>query len=932
MRNTSLLLALLLLTLVACHKSPSLVDLEECDLPAYLPCIQPDSLVSIAVPDSNLVLTYSSRWKNRPSIQGDWDATPIGLGGWSLNLVQRYDSETRHLIGGDGSWRSVDAVSLPSGNLAVPSVDGAFAYVFDSAGRHLGTYDGRLGIQLLKLSYDPSGRLKEVRGTWRGLPVYLSVQRDSEGHPHALIGIDGTNTIVSSNAKGQLTGVTNPAQETTLVGWNSSGLVDSKTDPAGNASRFIYDDAGRLSSVTDADGVTQRFTITRTADSFEAIVTTASGQRTSYRAENVRGGIRRTFSAADGTSSTETVDSKGVRSIKLADGTMVSVGATSHPIWKMAAPLYSPVTQTRIDGVTSRREMRYALRSQGGLPYVLAGSVITTINGQTWTQTFDPEQRSAALTNPAGRTTTVRYDGSGRVLDYSRPDAALVSYTYDTDGRMKSETTGTGTSARISRTEYDADSGHITVTRPDGTKTTTIFDRAGRAIGFSYNDGATVVARYDVTGRITGVQPPGGLMFTLGNSPAGRPTAFVPPLVGVDGSAEVRSYDADGNLQTISGLGKRPVSIAYDSGGHLTAWTFDQGKRTASYNPHTGLISEAADPSGVKTSYSFVGRVPTGMKWIGPVNGSVTTTLDENGRVRSEMVNGSSVLEFKRDAAGDLSQVGGLHLSRDQRTGLVTHTKLGVVETTNEFDDYMQLVRASATVGDKVLLDQRYKRDALGRIKSVSTTDMDGRTSTTEYGYDGADRLASVRIDNRIVESDTYDPAGNRTQVTRGGKTLQAAYDDRDRAAEFGSAKYSWSPNGSLSGRSDRGRTASFAYDDFGALRLAELPNGTKVTYVVDADGRRVGRTVGGGAVFGYLYRFNGTLAAEINGTGQIVSRFGYDADEHLALVVRDGIAYRVVTDAVGSPRLIVDSRTGAIADRIAYDAWGTVTEESRRD
>jgi RHS repeat-associated protein len=45
--------------------------------------------------------------------------------------------------------------------------------------------------------------------------------------------------------------------------------------------------------------------------------------------------------------------------------------------------------------------------------------------------------------------------------------------------------------------------------------------------------------------------------------------------------------------------------------------------------------------------------------------------------------------------------------------------------------------------------------------------------------------------------------------------------------------------------------------------------------------------------------------------------------------MVRNGGTYRVITDAVGSPRLVIDSQSGAIVDAITYDAWGRITSET---
>jgi RHS repeat-associated protein len=45
--------------------------------------------------------------------------------------------------------------------------------------------------------------------------------------------------------------------------------------------------------------------------------------------------------------------------------------------------------------------------------------------------------------------------------------------------------------------------------------------------------------------------------------------------------------------------------------------------------------------------------------------------------------------------------------------------------------------------------------------------------------------------------------------------------------------------------------------------------------------------------------------------------------------IVKDGTTYRVITDQLGSPRLIVNAATGVIAEQIDYDAWGNVTNDT---
>src|SRR5947209_8272646 len=46
-------------------------------------------------------------------------------------------------------------------------------------------------------------------------------------------------------------------------------------------------------------------------------------------------------------------------------------------------------------------------------------------------------------------------------------------------------------------------------------------------------------------------------------------------------------------------------------------------------------------------------------------------------------------------------------------------------------------------------------------------------------------------------------------------------------------------------------------------------------------------------------------------------------------MVTSDGAAYRLITDQVGSVRLVVDTRSGAVVDRIDRDDFGNVLSDS---
>ena len=41
---------------------------------------------------------------------------------------------------------------------------------------------------------------------------------------------------------------------------------------------------------------------------------------------------------------------------------------------------------------------------------------------------------------------------------------------------------------------------------------------------------------------------------------------------------------------------------------------------------------------------------------------------------------------------------------------------------------------------------------------------------------------------------------------------------------------------------------------------------------------------------------------------------------------MKNGSTYRIVADHLGSPRLVVDSSTGVVAQRMDYDEFGEIT------
>jgi len=113
-------------------------------------------------------------------------------------------------------------------------------------------------------------------------------------------------------------------------------------------------------------------------------------------------------------------------------------------------------------------------------------------------------------------------------------------------------------------------------------------------------------------------------------------------------------------------------------------------------------------------------------------------------------------------------------------------------------------------------------------------------------------------------------------------------------------------------------------------LKSVSLLGGLLVEYVVDGQNRRVGKKVNGTLVQGFLYQNQLNPVAELDGTGNVVSRFVYGSKANVPdYMIKAGVTYRIVSDHLGSPRLVIDTTTGAIVQRMDFDEFGNVTVDT---
>jgi RHS repeat-associated protein len=261
-------------------------------------------------------------------------------------------------------------------------------------------------------------------------------------------------------------------------------------------------------------------------------------------------------------------------------------------------------------------------------------------------------------------------------------------------------------------------------------------------------------------------------------------------------------------------------------------------------------------------------------------------------------------------------------LTYDPQNGLLTGTSLDNTTDSRSYNQFAELTGYSATGNSTPLYATQYGHDALGRIVTKTET-VTSVTTSYAYSYDAAGRLETVQTNGVVTEQYSYDQNGNRLTALGG---VTASYDDQDRLLSYGGNSYSYTANGELLSKSNAGGATDYSYDVLGNLMGVILPDGRNITYLVDGQNRRIGKRVNGALERGWLYKDDLNPVAELDSAGNVATMFAYAGKAHVPdYMFKSGTRYRFITDHLGSVRLVVNSSTGAVAQRLDYDAFGRV-------
>jgi len=818
-------------------------------------------------------------------------------------------------------------VGFSAGDIAVASEDGRLLYRFNPEGRHLSTVDTLTKTVLYTFAYDSAGRLTSITDADSNV---TTIERDGSGNPTAIVAPFGQRTTLTVNSNGYLASVANPAGETHQL-TTADGLLTAFTDPKGNASQFTYDALGRLQRDANAAGGSQNLARTELADGYTVNRSTALNRTTAYTVEDLPNGDRqRKVRAPDGTETLTLLGANGSAKITAPDGTVTESLDGPDPRFGMQAPITtsSKVTTGGLTATASSAATVNPANPTDPLTFTTLTRT-ATLNNRTATSTYTAATRRADSRSPANRQSYSILDTKGRVIESGVTGIDPVRMSYDTRGRLISAAQGTGGDERVTSFSYNAAGYLASATDAIDQSGALSYDPAGRVQTQTLANGSVIDFAYDANGNLTSLAPPGKPAHGFAYNTVNLATAYTPPAVAGSGATSTTyAYNADKQVTQITRPDGGVLDYGYDAAGRLSTLSIPAGQYGYRYNG-VGKLDGITAPGGVALDYGYSGSLLTSVTWSGPLAGSVGYGYDTDFRVNSITVNGANPVAYQYDADSLLTRAGDLTLTRSSQNGLLTGTTLGNANEAYTYNSFGELSSYTGRYSSTNLLAFTYTRDKLGRITQKAET-IQGVATTYAYAYDAIGQLTEVRQNGSVAATYSYDANGNRLSKTGPGINETGSYDDQDRMLSYAGATYSYTANGELQSKVQGGQTTSYNYDALGNLRQVTLPNSTQIEYLIDGQNRRIGKKINNVLVQGFLYQGQLQPVAELDGSGNVVSRFVYATGVNVPdYLIKGGQTYRILKDHLGSPRLVVNIATGAIEQRMDYDEYGKVLADS---
>ncbi|MDO4898248.1 MAG: DUF6531 domain-containing protein, partial [Rothia sp. (in: high G+C Gram-positive bacteria)] len=579
------------------------------------------------------------------------------------------------------------------------------------------------------------------------------------------------------------------------------------------------------------------------------------------------------------------------------------------------------------------------------------GELLAVVNayGDRARFVYDHAGRVLEAISPSGAVTRYGYDAAGNVVLCTDPEGARTAYEYDGANRCVAIVDPAGARTEL---RYGVHGELVETIDPLGRSVSRVFDDMGNVVAAVLPDGARWGFEHDELSRLVAVLDPAGGRWGREYSPTGQLTATVDPLGNrvsasldrenqrvklsdVFGSATVTT-DLYGRVTRVEGIDGAAQLVSYDAAGNPVEWVDGQGALTRYVYDRAGKLSTVIYPDGLQETFTYdeAGRPVT---YTDPAGGVTQLVYDADSRVVGKVNPVGESSEYTYDRCGRLKSARepGRGLSRFgyDACGRVTFVQDGRCGTRRcSYDAAGQLVLSVNGLGGRT----RYEYDARGRAVRI----VDPAGGVTVRTYTQLDKVDSQVDPLGRVTSATYDAAGRLvSQTDPEGHTRRWAYDEQGRETatwldgvllssierDFYNRKVRISDYALTGSEGGQPTVHELCYDAAGRL-VSRSRGQQKLTWVYDAAGRLVERAGSDGGRQAHRYDAAGRLAQVKDQTGGSIT-YRYDAASRVVSAATEGlVASWVYTDgAVSEHRFSTGEGEALHQSRVAYDELGRV-------
>ncbi len=578
------------------------------------------------------------------TISTDWDPTfrlPVRV--TEPGKVTTYQYDSRGLIQARTNTDSATGAARVT------------SYGYDARGL-LTSIDGpRTDINdVTSFAYDSAGNISTITNALGQTTQIIAYTAD--GWPLTIIDPNGIETDLTYDARGRLLTRT-VAGATTHFAYDAAGQLKKVTLPTGSYLAYTYDAAHRLTAIDDSLGNRLAFTLDALGNCVEEDDRDAQGivRRSVKRVYDQLNHLSEVVGGAGQISqySYDKVDNLTSATDPLGNVTHQTFDALNRLVVTVdpmnGETSFNRDAQNHLDDVTDPRGLNTHYDHDAFGDVVGRDSPDTGYTAYT----YDAAGNRITKTDARGVTTTYTYDALNRLTSIQYPDSSKnVTYTYDQGTYGIGHRTGMQDSSGTTTYAYDARGNRVH-------KTTTVdghtfelayaYDLSDQLTGVTYPDGMQVKYQRDATGRVVSVHViRNGVSQALADNVSYEPFGPMTALTYGNGLTESRTYDKAYRLTGIDVPGVMQWSLTDDANDNITniADALNSGdSQTFTYDPLNRLATAQGSYASQSYHYDLDGN---------------RTSLTEAGTVESYSYGSASnrlltagTQPFQYDAAGN---------------------------------------------------------------------------------------------------------------------------------------------------------------------------------------------------------------------------------------------------------------------------------------